>query len=700
MQLALPALVLAGFLARAACQPAPSAPAQPAPTQPTTPAPSSAPAPPGQPAPHNADAPQTQETKFESLPPAMKLGLRAEALRRAIPSLPVLVLVPDDASYVRALAGWSIKARYPILIEDGTDAAREDIARFARAFAPKRIVRWSSGTSLPPPGPERRATLDAAVFSAWGGTMENEATPPTMTSWPELLTRFQALKLPPPGIILADDADPAWAAAIALAAGRAQPITWTTSRGDGINAVLSWADFESLSREAEDAAARTGIDWRGLGDWLDAVTLCGNWPAKVGGHEGLLATTDVLARFAPTQDSPRRDRGARWAFAGQVFAPSTASAAYRAMCGLFLGTPKAWLFDGYPDAPPWDAFDATKAAAPLREAKLEVDVEDSPRQGERQWRLSSSWGIDAGLIAVNTKGSADEFTLEPGQCRPGDVPFLNVPAILYFVHSFSASVPAERGTVAGRWLERGAYAYFGSVHEPFLGAFVPTPLFTARMAASFAFGGAVRAEQGQAWRLATLGDPLVTLGPGPGRIEGDAPLAGAKDIEDWTRDAATGERFQDAIVGLTYLGRDKDAARLAKGLLKERPRDVTPGVAIVSIMPLFRARDAEGIVGMFASLSREQAADGPRRDALWHACYNSLGSRRDQALLAALRLNLREDQLGKDAADLTIPVADALGRDEALGLIEQARSRARNDNDRYWVAEADKKLKTRPGVRK
>lgn len=650
-----------------------------------------------QPQPASPDQPSA---KFDDLPPAMKLGLRAEALRRAIPSYPVLVIVPDEASYVRALSAWSIRVRFPILIEDGTDAAREDIARFARAFGPARILRWSAAASLPPPGPDRRAALDAAVFSAWGGPMESETSAPSITSWSELLARFQTLKLPPPGIILADDADPAWAAAIALAAGRAQPITWTTVRGGSVNALLSLADFESLARLSESAADAVNTDWKRLGDWIDALTLCGNWPAKVGGHDGPLATTDLLGRFLPTPDSSRRDQGQRWAFAGQLFAPTPASAAYRAMCSLFLSTSRAWLFDGYPDGQPWDAFDATRAAAPLREAKLSVDLDDTPRQGERQWRLKSAWGVDAGLITVNSKGAADEFTLEPGQCRPGDVPFLRVPAIVYFVHSFSASVPAERGTVAGRWLERGAYAYLGSVHEPFLHAFVPTPLFAARMAAGFAFAGAVRADQGTAWRLATIGDPLTTLGQGPPRAHGSPDLPGAVSIDDWTQAALAADRFQDAIVGLTYLSRDRDAARLARGLLAERPRDVTPGVAIVSIMPLFRDRDADSILRAFDFLPTEQAADGPRRDALWHACYNLLDAPRRESMLATLRLNLRVDQLGRDAADLVIPVADALGRDDAAALLDQVRAQARNDNDRYWIAEADKRLKARPPVRR
>ena len=71
-----------------------------------------------------------------------------EAIRRGWPDLPILIIVSDEPSYIEAIARWTIHARYPVLLDDGTEAAREDIARFARAYSPKSILRWSSGASF------------------------------------------------------------------------------------------------------------------------------------------------------------------------------------------------------------------------------------------------------------------------------------------------------------------------------------------------------------------------------------------------------------------------------------------------------------------------------------------------------------------------------------------------------------------------
>src|SRR5262249_2665902 len=156
-----------------------------------------------------------------------------------------------------------------------------------------------------------------------------------------------------------------------------------------------------------------------------------------------------------------------WAWAGQVFG-SPAGAAYMAMASMFQTSRTAWVFDGYPDTQPWNEFDATKAGDILRDAKFDVTVDDNGKQGDRWWRSRTADGVDGGSTAVNSRGMADESNLEPGHMRPGDVPFLNVPSMVYFVHSWSAAAPAERYTVGGGWIERGAYAYLGSVYEPYL----------------------------------------------------------------------------------------------------------------------------------------------------------------------------------------------------------------------------------------
>jgi len=85
--------------------------------------------------------PHPQEIKLEDLPPPQRLGAKATLLREAVPVVPVLVLVPNVRSYIEAIAAWTPGGRYPVLIDDGSRDAAEDIGRFSRAFKPAKVVR-------------------------------------------------------------------------------------------------------------------------------------------------------------------------------------------------------------------------------------------------------------------------------------------------------------------------------------------------------------------------------------------------------------------------------------------------------------------------------------------------------------------------------------------------------------------------------
>ena len=55
--------------------------------------------------------------------------------------------------------------------------------------------------------------------------------------------------------------------------------------------------------------------------------------------------------------------------------------------------------------------------------------------------------------------------------RPHRRHSLTDPAAVVFIHSYSAANPYDASTLAGRWLNQGAFVYYGSVNEPFLTAF-------------------------------------------------------------------------------------------------------------------------------------------------------------------------------------------------------------------------------------
>lgn len=646
-------------------------------------------------------APQPGGVKYEDLPPAVKLGVRAESVRRAWPVIPIVVVTADERSYLEAVAKWDTTARFPVLIDDGSERAREDIARFVRGFKPEKVVRWQAeDRAWPAAGAERRAMIEAAMLRSWSKPLPQEAEGPKLASMDDLIVRWKRIGVPMAGIVAADAADPAWTGALALAMGRCQPIAWVTTTGH-VNGAMSRADFETLSVAIEKACDNTGLKWRALGDDLDSLAFCLNAPVKVQlDASNVAATTDLLARHAAAgrEGQPEgRDNGERWGWAGQVFG-SPAAAAYTAMSALFQVSKTAWVFDGYPDTQPWNEYDATKAGDILRDAKFDVTVDDNGKQGDRWWRSRCGYGIDAGFIAVNSKGMADEFNLDPGQLRPGDLPFLTVPSMVYFVHSWSAAAPAERYTVGGRWVERGAYAYLGSVHEPYLKAFVPTPAIAARVTNHFPWAAAVRPDNHmQVWKLATLGDPLAMLGERAPRAAAPLPLGGATDVDEEMRAAMTAGDFAGAIARLVMLGRDADAARLAAALRRDQRTAFTSAVAAAALPAALRAKDPDLAVACFEQFSAAEAADPWRRDVLWHACRTRLNSDPSEAMLAVLRTNLRVDQVGQDAADLARPVASKLGRDAALTMLADAAPRCTTGYDKARIEEAVKRFTPLPG---
>jgi hypothetical protein len=636
--------------------------------------------------------------RIEDLPPPARMGVRAESVRRAWPAASLVVIVPDEISYVRAISAWTPRARFPVLIDDGAELTREDIARFVRAYRPERILTWAAADDPGEPAAwpaeleKRRELVDGVVRRVWS-IRSPDHPPQNKAELTRLWGGAGAPPPPPPGIVVADESDPAWPAALALAAGHAQPIAWVKTM-QGIDSAMPLETFGDLADAVEQAAERTGLSWRDLGDQLDGITVCLNAPVKVQMKgSAVVALTDLLGRRADKKHNLlSREIGPRWAWSGQIFGTKSQSA-YRAMSSLFLSPKSAWIFDGYPDKPPWNKFDGSAAAAVFRKAGMPVTVEDTPRQSEREWRVKTASGLDAGLILVNTKGLADEFELAPGRCLSGDVPMLTVPSVVHMVHSLSATAPFTRGTVGGRWLERGAYAYAGSVQEPFLNAFVPTPTVATRLISTVPWGAVPRVDVGPAWKIAVFGDPLLTVGPPPPKAEAPA-FKGARDLGDEVREAVAKKDYVKALAGLVLMGRDAEAARLSATLLREEPTSVAPMVARAAIMPLYRLHDTASLVRMFALLTRlaDNPTDGSLRDALWLACYLEMTTTQDRSMIDVLRTNLRPEQRARDAAELSGPMARLFGRDSALAMLREARDECPPDEGQKRLEEAMRKL--------
>lgn len=625
-----------------------------------------------------------------TLAPSLKLGARSNLIHRQIAVRPTVVVVPDAASYVAAIAGWRITEKdpliYPVLIDDGTFAARSTIARFVRAFKPESMVRWNAtgeDAKLQESVTQRKARLAEVQAAVWGAA-----------SSAELPTRWKAAGFVPPGVVIASPGDPAWPAALALATARGQPLLWLDPPAFGeLTGYIPLENFESFRGRLDAALNATALTWNALGDDVDAVTLCFTSPSRVFLGEkdkrGYFALTDIVGRSSPASERKR------WAWCGQIMG-SEISAAASAMSALFLIPERAWLLDGYDSTRPWNQYDAGASSDILSKTTLKVVVDDAPSGASLATlrnRLAGSpempgFGIDAGLIAVNSSGQAQWFDLKPGQGLVGDVPVLRRPAMVYMVHSFSAWSPTERSTVAGAWLERGAYAYLGSVHEPLLQGFVPTPLVMRRLLEGLPWGVAVRFDDAPAWKIAVFGDPLITFGPQGPRISGGLALPGLppRGVADELAGHLKARELARALGVLAMQGRDADAVRLILATAKDQPSALSPEFGLAGIESAFAAGDLAALLTCaealrpimydHARLKREGAL--VVKDMVWQGLGpRIMGAALSEREARVLPHFLRIETLDRDRAEALRACEPIMGKD-AEAIVGEAAARVRS----------------------
>ncbi|MEM7622549.1 MAG: hypothetical protein AAF235_05035, partial [Planctomycetota bacterium] len=636
--------------------------------------------------------PETIARIMEASDPRLRAGLRAHVLRESQGVVPVVLLTDSPEAAADAIAAWSPGLRFPVLIDDGRRGTAEDIARFVRAFGPERVVRWS-----PAPGdafPEATAARERWITERLSSALGMNPAVPDMGA---IATAAREAGVPLGGVVAVDVTrgapDDAWAAGLALAAGRLQALAFARM-GAGLNRAISSEKLAQFEAQLTGVLDGAGVAYGRLGDEADAITLVGDVPSKVNA-EGpdvkkgeQLALTDAIGR---TDADPTT----RWAYAG-ILPGSAARSMYRAMCGLFLAPSSAWLFDGYPSTGAWHAYDATDAGQRLGEAGFTTTVHDVPRNSVVAWQQAVANGISTDLVLVNSKGNARFFTLAEGNARAGEVPILSRPAAVHLIHSWSLQSPQNRDTVGGRWLDHGAYAYAGSVHEPFLNAFVPTPIVATRLASGAAFGVAVRTDEPRVWKINTLADPLLTFrlpaAAGVRRAADELPLVDSGSLDTELRAALTDGAFDRAVRALVLSGRDADAERLLAALNRDRADAFTAGVASNAAMAMFRQRAWALLAACFSKMPLETVRGTTLEDALWHALPRlseaapAAGTHRIASSL------LRGGQETQDAATAARAIRRAEGPAEAVTFLEsfiasaEARDVRLSDGDRRFLA--------------
>lgn len=620
-------------------------------------------------------SPQPQQDRPPQVLAARQLGLRAASIRTVQNVIPTVVIAGSPAAYCEAIASWDGSLRFPVLYDDGTPEAAEHIARFVRAFEPDTVVRHESDT----PWPGSRAERELRILRARNRSLALDASPDTPVALDAELTEWLTrIDYPPPGAVVTDVDDPAWTGALALSAGRLQPLLPLRLGPFNPSGVLNIARADAICEQIERALDDRALVYSGLGD-LDAITLVAGVPGRINTAErDNRSLTDRIGR--PGSDygevGERVAPPERWAWAGQVFG-NEAYASYAAMCSLFLDITSLWGFDTYDDRF-GTAFRIPPGADLLEEHMgFAATVHEQPNNSIRHWRAATRANLDHDLVFVNSHGNAPEFNFTDGRAYAGDVPLLNTPAAVQFVHSFSMQRPDQPNTVGARWLLHGAYAYIGSVHEPYLDAFVPPQALAARLAEGWALGAAARQHEQGWWRIACYGDPLITLGPAGNRVVSPLPLAPVTRLNDSMVEALDRKDYTTGVRLLTMLGRDHDAARLADSILRLQPEKITPEFVAASAGPLNRDGQHDTLLRLWTRSGREALESPLLADTLWASGRVLLTTDdRDEAMIS-LRRNLRPGLEAADAVELAGHIAMHEGRQAAATYL-RAELRARS----------------------
>ncbi len=420
-------------------------------------------------------------------------------------------LVPDLATFLDVIATWDARHFFPVLIDDA-----EYNLKFLHDFRPSHVIRYP-GRSQPLAA---ETVWERAIESIGKSWRDPEKADLKIGRGDEVP---QGLGPVPPGVVVSTPESPTLAAAVALAAGHFQPLwKWETPKNS--SDILTLDEARSLALNLETRIASAFPHYDRLGDDCDFVTLAGDYPYRYNDN-GTNCFDDLILR--PSRD-PRR-----WAFAGRL-SGDLPRGVYQAMCSLFVHPTSALLFNGYAQKDrPW-----TDYAMEGAETRLSPVLKTTLRNGERAtltgWHQAFDPTNTHGLLLINTSGNPSTFNVEgggPGQSA--DVPE-TVPTTVLIIHSYSAESFDDPQTIAGRWQANGAYAYFGSMNEPYLHAFRTPSLVASFLAENLPVVTAVRRTApevfAQPWRLIYLGDPLYRL-----RASGNAPgrLTTWEPLHDW-----------------------------------------------------------------------------------------------------------------------------------------------------------------------
>jgi len=382
----------------------------------------------------------------------------------------VVYVVPDLPTFIYYLSKWNGDERFPIFL-----TRNAYFEKFIEDYKAERLL-------LAKPidiGRTDEDLLRAAVCAAWGEE--------TITDFRRGLSRaafkerLDSTGRKPLGIVFTDLEAPQLPAALALAAAHGQLLDFlrlpSSVRKAKPTTDLTFEQKEEIRQNVIKMLEQWGYPYKNLGDEVDYITLALDLPLGYAGTDVTTGTKqrlcldDGINRLTPdgsalspeAKKTPAADaRGACYAYVGRLLEAEEGMSLYQAMCSIFLGVDSALYFDRWPEK--WGL--RAQEGWWVMQTRIPTVLVRQSESSLAKWRELVGKQNPFGFVHINSAGGSREW----GDGKVSDVPE-SAPAIVYFSHSFSAVNPYDESTIAGAWLRRGAYIYFGAISEPFAQSF-------------------------------------------------------------------------------------------------------------------------------------------------------------------------------------------------------------------------------------
>lgn len=413
-------------------------------------------------------------------------------------------IVPDIKTYLYYVSLWDEGKIYPILLEG---SKLND--KFIEAFKPDEV---KSVRSVVLGGTVDEAMLYRALYTSWNSEdLLSEVK--TNYSKDNIKEFFDNSGHIPLGIVLFDLNSGEMAGGLALASSRLQAfdmLPYVAKNEKVVNATK----MRDLKDKVDTSIMSWGYPYKGLLDGIDYITIAGDFPYAYDYKQ-----TTSPGRYALDDALCRDEQNKRNAYVGRLIGDFNESI-YQGMCAIFLQPEDILFFNAYDDKGTWLNY-RTDYPAGMLSASFNVTNIDKGEATLTRWQiLNEEKGNIYDLVFVNSSGGPSDWNLTGSQAKVEDIPE-SVPAIVLYTHSNSAADPYNKDTIAGRWLENGAYIYFGSVSEPYVQSFNAPSEITADLLFGRPLSQCLRKDSGSwssPWKLMFIGDPMYGLSPKAPRI--------------------------------------------------------------------------------------------------------------------------------------------------------------------------------------